>query len=540
MVLHGNEITKDLNIRTKEDIERYQAWMQYQQQAQMHQQQASILAQYYQQPTSYAAAVTKNQKPSRWGQQSSAPIQKSQPSTKVPGFVPATTVAPSYAPTPPPKPNESTGGSGFPASMKLYVKRVFDTAPTGPQKELMEQKLKALIAVAKANNSLWSTDWTKMPIPDLNTPAHVIPTIPKKAPQSFMSLDYNKKRKQNNLLAAVAPVTSQRSVFDDDEEEEKPVDISNLPTAYQVAEMERKNQRQNRFNIKSNVSPKFTKKVARMKISSNFEIDPNPDENIWQPIVGTCMELEKGYLRLTAPPDPSTVRPLSVLKKTLELLKKKWKDETNYVYICDQFKSLRQDLTVQDIRNEFTATVYETHARIAIEKGDLGEFNQCSGQLKLLYTIYNIKGCVDEFTAYRIIYMLHTNNRQGLIEIFSSISDPGPCVKHALSIRSSLSNGDYPTFFRLYHDSPAMSGYLIDEFIARERLKTFAKLAKAYRPTLSIVFLAEILGFARPDEKITKEIIRNTTKWIISCGVEVNQAEVDSKAASAVLNQAKE
>lgn len=45
-------------------------------------------------------------------------------------------------------------------------------------------------------------------------------------------------------------------------------------------------------------------------------------------------------------PDPSTVRPLRILKQTLEFLKTKWVEDQNYTYICDQFKSLRQDLTV--------------------------------------------------------------------------------------------------------------------------------------------------------------------------------------------------
>jgi SAC3 family protein LENG8/THP3 len=56
-------------------------------------------------------------------------------------------------------------------------------------------------------------------------------------------------------------------------------------------------------------------------------------------------------VKLTSPspsqiPDPATIRPLPVLKKTLELLKTKWREENNYGYICDQFKSMRQDLTV--------------------------------------------------------------------------------------------------------------------------------------------------------------------------------------------------
>lgn len=89
-------------------------------------------------------------------------------------------------------------------------------------------------------------------------------------------------------------------------------------------------------------------------------------------IVGTSTTLEKRYLRLTSvsdsgllpltsarvrlaltlssvrtqEPDPSTIRPLPVLIQTLELLKQKWRKELNYPYICDQFKSVRQDLTV--------------------------------------------------------------------------------------------------------------------------------------------------------------------------------------------------
>ena len=97
-------------------------------------------------------------------------------------------------------------------------------------------------------------------------------------------------------------------------------------------------------------------------------------------IVGTSTALEKPYLRLTTVrrpqrfelsaqvPDPATIRPLPVLRQTLAMLKRRWREEGNYAYICDQFKSLRQDLTVQRIKNEDTVMVYEIHARIALEK----------------------------------------------------------------------------------------------------------------------------------------------------------------------------
>jgi len=97
-------------------------------------------------------------------------------------------------------------------------------------------------------------------------------------------------------------------------------------------------------------------------------------------IVGTSTALEKSYLRLTTVrrsiaarltaqvTEPATIRPLPVLRQALAMLKRRWREEGNYAYICDQFKSLRQDLTVQRIKNEDTVMVYEIHARIALEK----------------------------------------------------------------------------------------------------------------------------------------------------------------------------
>ncbi|KAJ1498065.1 hypothetical protein HMI56_005215, partial [Coelomomyces lativittatus] len=84
-------------------------------------------------------------------------------------------------------------------------------------------------------------------------------------------------------------------------------------------------------------------------------------------VVGTCQRLEKPYLRLTSAPNPANVRPLPVLHQAFDHLKGKWINDRNYTFMCDQLKSLRQDLMVQRIQTDFTVEVYETHARIALE-----------------------------------------------------------------------------------------------------------------------------------------------------------------------------
>nr|XP_025043786.1 leukocyte receptor cluster member 8 [Pelodiscus sinensis] len=210
-------------------------------------------------------------------------------------------------------------------------------------------------------------------------------------------------------------------------------------------------------------------------ILSINSLDPAGSESLdWNElkILGTCQEITKHYLRLTCAPDPSTVRPVPVLKKSLSMVKSHWKEKQDYAFACEQMKSIRQDLTVQGIRTEFTVEVYETHARIALEKVRrswvAGGTSPADITTELAYLTKELKA--------------------------------DPCVGHALSLRAAWALSNYHRFFGLYRQAPCMSGYLIDKFAERERKAALKAMIKTFRPVLPVSYVQSELAFETAEE----------------------------------------
>lgn len=252
--------------------------------------------------------------------------------------------------------------------------------------------------------------------------------------------------------------------------------------------------------------------------------------------VGTSLELEKSYLRLTSAPSASVVRPPRVLKEALELVKQKWQKNRDYAYVNDQLKAIRQDLTVQQKRGGVLASeVYETHARVALECGDWAEYNQCQTVLRELHAKTKDGGSrksktktasdeenkktsddvVAEFAAYRLLYASSQNSTGELqrelrhLASVGYLAPPGPgetiqqsYVADALRAVRAKAGGDFVGFFRQRNRflKQHQTGFvalmdLLTPGVRRDGLRAMIRAYCGNRGGVEVQFVASCLGF---------------------------------------------
>lgn len=206
--------------------------------------------------------------------------------------------------------------------------------------------------------------------------------------------------------------------------------------------------------------------------------------------------------RLSKLPDPSVVRPEPVLQRALNrLIGMIQRREENSHYYQDQFKAMRQDCTVQRLKNGTAIAIYEAHARQALEYGDLGDFNQCQTQLLLLYKENPNSGSAAEFTAYKLLYDtvharagMHRVLLQSLQNITPELRTQ-PAVSHALQVRKAIFAGDFKAFFRLYQAAPNLGRVFMDVALPKLRYRVLNIMVRAVKPSAPLTFLAQTLGF---------------------------------------------
>lgn len=90
---------------------------------------------------------------------------------------------------------------------------------------------------------------------------------------------------------------------------------------------------------------------------------------------------------------------------------------------------------LQNIRH----LAFVTNTEVTHYQGDLGEYNQCQGQLRHLYA-QGIKGNYLEFTAYALLYTIYSNNPADLAHILAELPADvrkAPPIAHAFKVSLS-------------------------------------------------------------------------------------------------------
>ncbi|KPI87100.1 hypothetical protein ABL78_3812 [Leptomonas seymouri] len=249
-----------------------------------------------------------------------------------------------------------------------------------------------------------------------------------------------------------------------------------------------------------------------MQLAGTFEV-----ETARPPVfTGRSAAMERAYTRYE--PLVDDIRPLPVLKKAFAYVVHRCQEvqeaegiKAGQKYLSDQLKGLRQDLRVQNIINAFTVSVYETHARLCLERGDIGEFNQCQAALKHFYEAPTVtpKRChAEEFFLYRLVYLtlseqydslstelIHFTNAQMKGATRPGMEIDKEAVSKALSLCNACINGDTPTVCRLLMDFRVEMRYLVRIYLQKLRIMSLKEILTAMKGSLTMRFLMASLGF---------------------------------------------
>jgi len=413
--------------------------------------------------------------------------------------------------------------TSWPPALKLWLQKCLAEATPSVKPAVMDE-IKHIVARHYEEGTLETTDWNTVEVKSLKP--FVMPKLlskrklePQEPSLSFTSPRPTKAAKKGNFtnswdstnntsngVASEAVRQRREDRFAREHEIERQRQTGERPAPEYSRHVNAPSSNGTSLLDRMEILHNAPKKKAKYVYQNNVENAYDPNVLNWDrhTIVGRSKELEKPYLRLTSEADPENVRPVPVLQQALELLVNKYKNQAvKYDYVCDQLKSIRQDLTVQRITTSFTVKVYEIHARVAMEHKDLVEYNQCSSALHSLHAM-GVEGHYEEFLAYRILYFLYTRSRSDLNVLITQLTPAQKattCIRHALDVQKAMAANNYHAFFELYTHAPNMGPYMMDFFADRERCYALIIMCTGYK-TLPVAYLTTELGLTAPHQAV--------------------------------------
>eukprot|EP00049_Salpingoeca_infusionum_P000208 m.38118 g.38118 ORF g.38118 m.38118 type:complete len:664 (+) comp10158_c1_seq1:161-2152(+) len=405
-----------------------------------------------------------------WGQASRAAKRQQPLEQGTPLYIPVESSSSALSPSVPLQKKSKPGQEddvAVPAGFKGFAHKCLSYCETKKQKKKVKAALHNRFVQVKESGASATHDWSKEPLPPILLSFN-IKSIP-----SELQFSSKADKKAAVLAAAIEAKKAYDQRFMKDAR-------SGTLDSFSSLIVKKGNEKGKRG------------KGGKQRINALSRVERNTE-----PIVGTCMDLEKDHFRLTSEVDAATVRPEVILHKALKHVLRKRKEGCSYKWVCSQLKAIRQDLTIQHIKNSFTVKAYETHARIALEEGDFLEFNQCALRLASFYAD-GIEGNATEFLAYQLLDHVAMGNMRAALQLLQTATPAQrelPSLRHAREVKEAVESNDYAVFFRLYKTAPDMAPYLMDRLRPQVRKTALRLICAAMTPTIPISYLTLALSF---------------------------------------------
>jgi hypothetical protein len=236
--------------------------------------------------------------------------------------------------------------------------------------------------------------------------------------------------------------------------------------------------------------------------------------------VGVCTEVERRYVRVQSQPDPASVRPSDVLRKSLQAVAQREAAGEPYEVTSDFHMSICQDLRLQQIEDGLTVAAREAFALCAMrarvgppgasKSMDVKTLTSCLLHLQDLYAKNPGQPRQLEFTVYRFLLWLGLvsatpDDSTNTMQLHASLKGlaafaPHVTVAHAWQIMSAVLTGDAHTYFSLTAAPPDETGHqshIHDTLLAPVvRARMFDAIRKAYKFSIPLEAVRPLLGMS--------------------------------------------
>eukprot|EP00892_Ulva_mutabilis_P005344 jgi/Ulvmu1/3181/UM015_0222.1 len=372
-------------------------------------------------------------------------------------------------------------------ALKDWIKRALQKYDSHDSDSL-RQTMKIILEEKRAQGVLYTHDWDREPLP-------VLPPTPLPAPAASQSFVFKMpdRRESPQQRESSRKAKSVRQL-------DRGPPVSDLSCT--VAKRKKKANKHNRD------------RSLRFASASEGLVPDAPPEPVWNPdvvIQGTCLNIEKSFLRLNGVPKPEEVRPEPVLIKALDrIVAMIAGGEKDFMYIWSQLKAIRQDLTVQHIRNTTTVRTEEAFARSALEHSDQQEFRKCVSTLQAMYD-EGLSGCKAEFGAYQLLLYICIEQKdralsfsRAVVQLVSQGIWDTPEVQHAMGVCQAITSCNYVQFWNMYATAPNCGRLIMDWGIRKLRFEAVQGLVMSYR-MVPLEMCMRVLGYAHNADHIAAE-----------------------------------